>query len=424
MSNFRGLLALSPVLVLLAVYLLGALLAGDFYRVPIAVAFVAAAIYGLLLLKGHNLQERVGIFSRGAANADIMYMIWIFCLAGIFASSAKAMGAVDATVALTLKVVPREFLPAGIFVAACFVSMAIGTSVGTIVALTPVVTALSSQIGCQTAWMVAIVVGGAFFGDNLSFISDTTIAATQSQGCRMKDKFKTNFTIVLPAAIFTLMLYLFGNQAADVIVSHGAVEWFKALPYLMVIILALVGVNVLVVLIVGTLVTDVIGMLCGSFTPLHLFTAAGEGLNSMVELILVTLLAGGVMAVVKELGGFEYLIDKLTSKVRSRRGAEVVVALLTALTNFCTANNTIAILTVGPIARDLSLKYGIPARKTASLLDTASCVIQGYLPYGAQLLMAAGLASVSPVEIIPHLYYPFMIGVMVLISIILQLPKR
>jgi Na+/H+ antiporter NhaC len=370
------------------------------------------------------LQERVGIFSRGAANADIMYMIWIFCLAGIFASSAKAMGAVDATVALTLEVVPREFLPAGIFVAACFVSMAIGTSVGTIVALTPVVTALSSQIGCQTAWMVAIVVGGAFFGDNLSFISDTTIAATQSQGCRMKDKFKTNFTIVLPAAIFTLMLYLFGNQAADVVVSHGAVEWFKALPYLMVIILALVGVNVLVVLIVGTLVTDVIGLLCGSFTPLHLFTAAGEGLNSMVELILVTLLAGGVMAVVKELGGFEYLIDKLTSKVRSRRGAEAVVALLTALTNFCTANNTIAILTVGPIARDLSLKYGIPARKTASLLDTASCVIQGYLPYGAQLLMAAGLASVSPVEIIPHLYYPFMIGVMVLISIILQLPKR
>ena len=424
MSNFRGLLALSPVLVLLAVYLLGALLAGDFYRVPIAVAFVAAAIYGLLLLKGHNLQERVGIFSRGAANADIMYMIWIFCLAGIFASSAKAMGAVDATVALTLEVVPREFLPAGIFVAACFVSMAIGTSVGTIVALTPVVTALSSQIGCQTAWMVAIVVGGAFFGDNLSFISDTTIAATQSQGCRMKDKFKTNFTIVLPAAIFTLMLYLFGNQAADEVISQGSVEWFKALPYLMVIILALVGVNVLVVLILGTLVSDVIGLLCGSFTPLHLFTAAGEGLNSMVELILVTLLAGGVMAVVKELGGFEYLIDKLTSKVRSRRGAEAVVALLTALTNFCTANNTIAILTVGPIARDLSLKYGIPARKTASLLDTASCVIQGYLPYGAQLLMAAGLASVSPVEIIPHLYYPFMIGVMVLISIILQLPKR
>lgn len=424
MTNFRGILALSPVVVLLAVYLVGALLAGDFYRVPIAVAFVAAAIYGLLLLKGHNLHERIGIFSRGAANADIMYMIWIFCLAGIFASSAKAMGAVDATVALTLEVVPSSFLPAGIFLASCFVSMAIGTSVGTIVALTPVVTALSAEIGCDTAWLVAIVVGGAFFGDNLSFISDTTIAATQSQGCKMRDKFRANFIIVLPAALLTLLFYLYGNQTADIVVAHAEFEWFKAIPYLLVIILALVGVNVLVVLIVGTIVTDVIGLLCGSFTPLHLYTAAGEGLGSMVELILVTLLAGGVMAVVKELGGFDYLIDRLTSKVRSRRGAESVVALLTALTNFCTANNTIAILTVGPIARDLSSKYGIPSRKSASLMDTASCVIQGYLPYGAQLLMAAGLASVSPVEIIPHLYYPFMIGVMVVFSIILQFPKR
>ena len=424
MTNFRGLVALSPIVLLLALYLTGALLAGDFYRVPIAVAFVAAAIYGIWLLRGYNLQERIGIFSRGAANADIMYMIWIFCLAGIFASSAKAMGAVDATVALTLRAVPSEFLPAGIFIAACFISMAIGTSVGTIVALTPVVTALSSQIGCSTAWLVAIVVGGAFFGDNLSFISDTTIAATQSQGCKMKDKFRTNFLIVLPAAIVTLLLYLFGNQTAETVAIQESIEWFKALPYLLVIILALCGINVLMVLILGTIVTDAIGLISGAFVPLDLFTAAGDGLGSMVELILVTLLAGGVMAIVKQLGGFDFLIDRLTRKVTSRRGAEAVVALLTALYNFCTANNTIAILTVGPIARDLAAKYSIPARKCASLLDTASCVVQGYLPYGAQLLMAAGLASISPVEIIPHLYYPFLIGVMVVLSIIFQFPKR
>ena len=424
MTNFRGLVALSPIVLLLALYLTGALLAGDFYRVPIAVAFVAAAIYGIWLLRGHNFQERIGIFSRGAANADIMYMIWIFCLAGIFASSAKAMGAVDATVALTLRAVPSEFLPAGIFIAACFISMAIGTSVGTIVALTPVVTALSSQIGCSTAWLVAIVVGGAFFGDNLSFISDTTIAATQSQGCKMKDKFRTNFLIVLPAAIVTLLLYLFGNQTAETVAIQESIEWFKALPYLLVIILALCGINVLMVLILGTIVTDAIGLISGAFVPLDLFTAAGDGLGSMVELILVTLLAGGVMAIVKQLGGFDFLIDRLTRKVTSRRGAEAVVALLTALYNFCTANNTIAILTVGPIARDLAVKYSIPARKCASLLDTASCVVQGYLPYGAQLLMAAGLASISPVEIIPHLYYPFLIGVMVVLSIIFQFPKR
>ena len=383
-----------------------------------------AAIYGITLLKGHNLQERVGIFSRGAANPDIMYMIWIFCLAGIFASTAKAMGAVDTTVALTLNAIPSSYLPAGIFIAACFISMAIGTSVGTIVALTPVVTNMAPQIGCSTAWLVAIVVGGAFFGDNLSFISDTTIAATQSQGCRMKDKFRTNFAIVLPAAIATLCLYLFGNQAVEQVTNHSTIEWFKALPYLLVIILALSGVNVLLVLILGTISTAIIGLSSGSLAALDIFTSAGEGLGSMCELILVTLLAGGVMAVVKELGGFNYLIEQLTKNIRSRRTAEFVIATLTALTNFCTANNTIAILTVGPIARDLSLKYAIPARKSASLMDTASCIVQGYLPYGAQLLMAAGLAAISPVEIIPHLYYPFLIGCMVVISIIFKFPRR
>ena len=424
MKNFRGILALTPVVVLLAVYLSGALLAGDFYRVSIAVAFVVAAIYGLIIMRGYNLQERVGIFSRGAANPDIMYMIWIFCLAGIFASSAKAMGAVDATVALTLNIVPTNFLPAGIFIAACFISMAIGTSVGTIVALTPVVTVMAPQVGCSTAWLVAIVVGGAFFGDNLSFISDTTIAATQSQGCKMKDKFKANFAIVLPAAIATLCIYLFGNQATEYALVEQSVEWFKAIPYLVVIILALVGVNVLVVLIVGTIIANLMALIDGDFELLTIFTAAGEGLNSMCELILVTLLAGGVMAIVRELGGFDYLIDKMTKKVSSRRGAEAVIALLTAITNFCTANNTISILTVGPIARDLSTRYGVPARKSASLMDTISCFVQGFLPYGAQLLMAAGLAAISPMEIVLHLYYPFLIFIMSVVSIIIQFPKR
>ena len=424
MNNSRGLLALSPILVLLAVYLAGSLLAGDFYRIPISVAFVVAAVYGLFLLKGYNLQERIGVFSRGAANPDIMYMVWIFCFAGIFAASAKAAGAVDATVALTLKAVPSNFLPAGIFIASCFISMAIGTSVGTIVALVPVVTVMAAQIGCNEAWLVAIVVGGALFGDNLSFISDTTIAATQSQGCKMSEKFKTNFIIVLPAAIVTLLLYLFGNHAAEYVATPQNVEWIAALPYLLVIILALAGANVLVVLFVGTVITDIIALLYGNFNALTIFTAAGEGLNSMCELILVTLLAGGVMNIVKEAGGFDYLIRVLTSKITSRRGAEGVVALLTALTNLCTANNTIAILTVGSIARNLSLQYNIPPRKTASIMDTTSCFVQGVIPYGAQLLMAAGLSTVSPVAIIPYLYYPMAIGVMVVISILVQYPKR
>lgn len=423
-NSLRGALALTPIVVLLAVYLAGALLAGDFYRIPISVSFVVAVIYAISLLRGYNFQERIGLFSQGAANPDIMYMVWIFCLAGIFASSAKAMGAVDATVALTLRFVPSAYLPAGIFVAACFVSMAIGTSVGTIVALTPVVTAMATALGCDVAWLVAIVVGGAFFGDNLSFISDTTIAATQSQGCRMKDKFRTNFVLALPAALATLALYLFGEGMEGAVAMTQSAEWFRAVPYLLVIILALVGVNVLVVLLVGIVVTDAIGLMAGDgFTMLSVFESAGEGLSSMCELILVTLFAGGLMNLVRAAGGFEFLTSALTRRIKGRRGAEAVIALLTALTNLCTANNTIAILTMGSIARDLSQRYGVAARKSASLMDTASCVVQGIIPYGAQLLMASGLASVSPVAIIPHLYYPMALGVMVVFAILFNFPR-
>lgn len=423
-NSLRGALALTPIVVLLAVYLAGALLAGDFYRIPISVSFVVAVIYAISLLRGYNFQERIGLFSQGAANPDIMYMVWIFCLAGIFASSAKAMGAVDATVALTLRFVPSAYLPAGIFVAACFVSMAIGTSVGTIVALTPVVTAMATALGCDVAWLVAIVVGGAFFGDNLSFISDTTIAATQSQGCRMKDKFRTNFVLALPAALATLALYLFGEGTEGAVAMTQSAEWFRAVPYLLVIILALVGVNVLVVLLVGIVVTDAIGLMAGDgFTMLSVFESAGEGLSSMCELILVTLFAGGLMNLVRAAGGFEFLTRALTRRIKGRRGAEAVIALLTALTNLCTANNTIAILTMGSIARDLSQRYGVAARKSASLMDTASCVVQGIIPYGAQLLMASGLASVSPVAIIPHLYYPMALCVMVVFAILFKFPR-
>ena len=323
----------------------------------------------------------------------------------------------DATVALTLRFVPGDFLPAGIFVAACFISMSIGTSVGTIVALTPVVTGLAEQMGCGTAWLVAIVVGGAFFGDNLSFISDTTIASTQSQGCRMSDKFRTNLAIVLPAALLTLAIYLFGDTPSGAVSAPESVEWFKAVPYIAVIILAVAGVNVLAVLLVGIVITDAIGLWSGAFSPVSLFTAAGDGLKSMCELILVTLLAGGLMNLVKVGGGFDFLIRTLTRRISGRRGAESVIVALTALTNVCTANNTIAIITVGPIARDIAKRYGIPARRSASLMDTASCFVQGVIPYGAQLLMASGLAGVSPLEIIPNLYYPALLGAAVVIAI-------
>ena len=422
----RGLLALSPVVVLLVAYLAMALASGDFYRISIAVAFVVAAVYAVAALRGisRSLHERVGVFSEGAADKNILYMIWIFILAGIFAASAKAMGAVDATVHFTLRFVPAEFLPAGIFVAACFVSLSIGTSVGTIVALTPVVTGLAQQMGADTAQLVAIVVGGAFFGDNLSFISDTTIAATMSQGCKMKDKFRTNLLLVLPAAILSLALYLFlGLSGAESVAVASVAEWYKAIPYILVLVCAIAGMDVLVVLVLGIVATIIIGIACGSLTGVSFCEAASGGVLSMGELIIITLMAGGLMNMVKQSGGFEFITRAITRRVSGKRGAESAIAGLTLLTDICTANNTIAIITVGPIARELSERYGISARKSASLMDTASCFAQGVLPYGAQLLMASGLAHISPLEIIPHLYYPIAIGVMVVLSIIFQFPR-
>ncbi len=423
MKNYtaKGLLALSPVMVLLAVYLTSSLLAGDFYRVPIGVSFVIASIYSILIENKHPLIEKINTFSAGAADPNIMYMIWIFVLAGVFAASAKAVGAVDATVAITMKLIPTKFLPAGLFLAACFISMSIGTSVGTIVALAPVAIGLSSEMGADVAFMISIVVGGAFFGDNLSFISDTTIASTQSQGCQMKDKFRTNLKIVLPAAIITLGLYIFSGVTSDYHISIPDAKWYLAIPYLVVIICALLGMNVLKVLVIGIALTDIMGLITGA-SVLSILDASGEGIKSMFELILVTLLAGGIMGMIKSAGGFDFLIDVMTKRIGSRRGGEATICLLTALTDICTANNTIAIITVGGIAKGISDKFGIEPRRSASLMDTTSCFVQGILPYGAQLLMVAGLTGTSPLEIIPHLYYPILIGVMVVLTVIFGNP--
>ncbi|MBR3677366.1 MAG: Na+/H+ antiporter NhaC family protein [Alistipes sp.] len=421
-NRLRGIMALSPIVVLLGVYLLLSILSGDFYKISISVAFVTASIYSVIVMQLYkrDLKRHIDTFSKGASDSNIIYMIWIFILAGIFASAAQKMGAIDATVDLCLQFIPSRFIPAGIFLAACFISLSIGTSVGTIVALTPVVAKLSADIGADSAQMVAIVVGGAFFGDNLSFISDTTIAATMTQGCRMRDKFRTNLSIVLPAAILSLALYLFLDFDCNPIVETSQAMWYQAIPYMLVIICALCGINVLVVLLLGIISAVIIG---GNMDIISLSIAADNGIKSMCELIIITLLAGGLMNTIRQGGGFDVLTHAITRHINGKRGAESAIAGLTAITNVCTANNTIAILTVAPIAHELSVRFGVAPRKAASLMDTASCFVQGVLPYGAQLLMASGLAKVSPIEIIPHLYYPMGIGAMVIISIIFQFPK-
>ena len=410
-------LALTPLLLFLVLYLVTSLVMGDFYKMPIAVAFVVASVYAATLLRGKSIQERVEIFSAGASDQNILQMIWIFILAGAFAASAEAMGAIDATVNLTLKLLPAEYLTAGLFLAACFVSLSVGTSVGTIVALTPVASGLAVEAGMNDALLVATVVGGSFFGDNLSFISDTTIAATRTQGCNLRDKFRFNLRIALPAALITLVVYLLVGSSVESVAMPERIEWLKVLPYLLVLVTALSGVNVMIVLLLGIISTGILGLATGALDLFGWCGELGKGMVGMGELIIVTMLAGGMLETIRRGGGIDYIISRLTRRLHGTRAAQGAIAGLVCLANCCTANNTIAILTVGPLAAEIADRFGVDRRKSASLLDSFSCFTQGLLPYGAQMLMAAGLASLSPLEIMGYLYYPVVLGVCATISI-------
>ncbi len=423
-TTISGWWALSPLFVFLCLYLLTSLIVNDFYKMPITVAFLASSCYAIAITRGLNLEQRIYQFSVGAANKNILLMIWIFVLAGAFAQSAKKMGAIDATVNLTLHILPDNLLLAGIFLAACFISLSIGTSVGTIVALTPVAVGLAEKAGLSLPFIVAIVVGGSFFGDNLSFISDTTIASTKTQECVMRDKFRVNSMIVVPAAFIVLGIYIFQGLSVTAPAQVQEIEWIKVLPYLIVLGTAIAGVNVIVVLVMGIISSGIIGIATGGFGCFEWLGAMGNGITGMGELIIITLLAGGMLETIRYNGGMDFIIRKLTRHVHGKRGAELSIAALVSIANLCTANNTIAIITTGPIAKDIAQKFHLDRRKVASILDTFSCLIQGVIPYGAQLLIAAGLAHISPLNIISNLYYPFTMGICALLAILFRYPKR
>ena len=412
--------SLSPLAVFLCLYLITSLLVNDFYKVPITVAFLLSSCYAIAITRGLKLEQRVYQFSVGAGNKNILLMIWIFVLAGAFAQSAKQMGAIDATVNLTLHILPDNLLLAGIFIAACFISLSIGTSVGTIVALTPVAVGLAEKTGIDLPYMVAIVVGGSFFGDNLSFISDTTIASTKTQDCVMRDKFKVNFMIVVPAALIVLGIYIFQGLSLSAAPQIQEIEWIKVIPYLIVLGTAIAGMNVMSVLLLGIFSTGIIGLFTG-MGFFDWFGAMGTGITGMGELIIITLLAGGMLETIRYNGG---IITRLTRHVTGKRGAELSIAALVSVANLCTANNTIAIITTGPIAKDIAKRFHLDRRKTASILDTFSCLIQGIIPYGAQMLIAAGLAGISPLGIIGNLYYPFCMGACAILAILIRYPRR
>ena len=416
--------ALSPLVVFLCLYLVTSLLINDFYKIPITVAFMVSSIYAVATTKGLSLNDRLIQYSTGAANKNIMLMIWIFILAGAFAQSAQAMGAIDATVNLTLRLLPDNLLLAGIFLAACFISLSIGTSVGTIVALVPVAAGIAAKTDVSVVFMTAVVVGGAFFGDNLSFISDTTIAATRTQGCVMRDKFRVNSLIAFPAALLVFIYYIIYGSHIEVVQDIPHVEWVKVIPYLIVLGTAVVGMNVLLVLLLGLVATGIVGMAYGAFDVFGWFGAMGKGMTGMGELIIVTLMAGGMLELIRFNGGVDYVLHRLTKHVRGKRGAELSIAALVSLANVCTANNTIAIITVGPLANDIAEQFRVDKRKSASILDTFSCVIQGIVPYGAQLLIAAELSGLSPINIIGYLYYPMALGAVALLSILFRYPRR
>ena len=428
--NRKGIIALSPLAVFILLYLVTSIIAGDFYKVPITVAFLLSSIYavivcgGIPMRGGMPITERISIFSRGASMGNMMLMLWIFVLAGAFANTAKVMGSIDATVNLTLSVLPGNMIFAGLFLAACFVSVSVGTSVGTIVALTPIAAGVAQSTGMSVPMLTAVIVGGSFFGDNLSFISDTTIAATSTQGCKLSDKFRVNSFLVMPVALALLIIYGIIGSGIQSPQDVADVSLIKVLPYIVVLITAICGMNVMAVLTIGIMLTGCIGIINGTFDVFGWFAAMGDGITGMGELIIITMMAGGMLELIKANGGIDMVISLITKHIKTKRSAELSIAALVGMVNVCTANNTVAIITTGGIAKQIGDRFGIDNRKCASILDTISCCVQGVIPYGAQMLMAAGLAAVNPVSIIPYLYYPYLLGIVTILAIIIRYPRR
>lgn len=434
MSNKKGLLALSPLFLLIVLIVAFTVYSVDSSHqdtsLSLTVAFMISSIYAVAISGGMPVRKRVDTYSKGAGANNLMLMLWIYVLAGSFAASAKAMGAVDATVNLALSILPASMILPGLFLAACFISVSIGTSVGTVVALVPIAAGLAHSMDANVGMMTAIIVGGAYFGDNLSFISDTTVVATQTQNCKMSDKFKVNSMIVVPAAVLVLIAYSVMGVGLQAPTHINEVEYMKVLPYLIVLITAIAGMNVMAVLTLGTLLCGAIGIgshllgASGSYDLFGWFSAMGNGIIGMGELIIIAMMAGGMLEIIRENGGIDFIINKITAHVNSKRGAELSIAALVSMVNICTANNTVAILTVGNISKKLGDRFGVDNRKAASILDTFSCMVQGLIPYGVQMLLAAGLANLSPMDILPYLYYPLAIGVAALLAILLRYPKR
>ena len=418
-------LALLPILVFLVLFLGTGIVLKDFYTMPAVVGFLIALIVAFAQTRGKTFNEKLSIVAKGIGDDNIITMCLIFLAAGAFSGSVSAAGGVDSTVNLGLSLLPPGIAVIGLFIIGCFISISMGTSMGTIAALAPIAVGISDKTGFALAICIGAVVSGAMFGDNLSMISDTTIAAVRTQGCEMKDKFKRNFLIVLPAAIVTIVILYFLTRGAK-FELEGNLDYniLQVIPYLLVLLTAIIGINVFIVLISGTVLSIVVGLFTGSLAPAAIFTSIGTGVTGMYDITVISILVAAISALVKENGGFAFILDKIHSHVHTYKGAEFGVAALISLVDAATANNTVAIVIAGPIAKEISEDYDIEPSRSASLLDMFASVFQGIIPYGAQLLSAATLTGLTPFAIIPYLFYPYLMAVCGIISILLPQRKR
>lgn len=417
-------IALLPIAVFLLIFLGSGVLTGDFYSMPAIVAFLIALAVAFFQNRSVSFSDKICLAAKGVGEENIITMCLIFLAAGAFSGAVKAAGGVESTVNLGLSVLPSGMAVAGLFVIGCFISISMGTSVGTITALAPIAAGISAKTGISAAICAGAVVGGAMFGDNLSMISDTTIAAVKTQDCEMKDKFRENFKIVLPAAIVTLVLFLILGHTTDYSLDKELpYNIFQVLPYLVVLVGALVGVNVFVVLMSGTVLSLIVGLSTGAFTTADMFKYVGDGIMSMYDITVISIIVASIVALVREYGGIDFVLSFIRKRIQTQRGGELGIAALALLVDLCTANNTVAIVMAGPIAKEISTDFDVTPRRSASLIDMFSSMGQGLIPYGAQMLAAASLTGLTPFDIIPYCYYPFLMGLSGLIFILIKKRK-
>lgn len=410
-------LALLPFFIFVVIFAGAGIISRDFYSMPAYVAFLIALFIAFLQNRKLSFERKLEIVAKGAGDVNIITMVLIFLVAGAFSGIVTAAGGVESTVNFGLSVIPPQFMVVGIFVIGCFISLSMGTSVGTVTALAPIALGVAQQTGFPVAICAAATVCGAMFGDNLSMISDTTIAAVRTQGCEMKDKFKQNFLIVLPAAILTVIIFYALTSHMTYEPSSYDYNFFEVVPYLVVLVGALIGFNVFAVLFSGIILSVIVGIFNGSFTFMESFGLIGEGMTGLFEISIISIIVACIISLIRENGGIALIIDGIKKSVKGKRGAEFGIGLLVFLVDLCTANNTIAIVMSGPVAKEIGDEFGVESKRVASILDIFASVGQGIIPYGAQLLTAAALVGISPIQIMPYLFYPLLMLVCVLLFI-------